>query len=123
MSDFYKEMLQKSIDRQAKEIVDRGATEQDRYGNLLDSVRGRDLEQERIDKHQNIISNIRKNAEENRKQREKEERENSKSLECRVAEIQNRQRREADDFLAKHGDRLKKAEENIRRERNKTYFS
>lgn len=43
MSDFYNELLQRSIDRQAREIVSNGATEQDRYGHLLDSVKGRDL--------------------------------------------------------------------------------
>ena len=40
MSDLYNELLQKSIDRQAKKIISNGDT------HLLDSVKGRNLEQE-----------------------------------------------------------------------------
>ena len=41
MSDLYNELLQKSIDREAKKIISKGATAEDRYGHLLDSVKGR----------------------------------------------------------------------------------
>ena len=43
--DFLHKMLQSSMDREAKRMASNGGvTEQDRYGNLLDCVKGRDLE-------------------------------------------------------------------------------
>ena len=72
-------MLQKSIDRQAKEIISEGATEKERYGHLLDSVKGRDLEQEEKDRRQEVISRIHSNAEAGRARREKKRRNRGKS--------------------------------------------
>ena len=73
MSDFYKEMLQKSIERQAKDIIETGATESDRYGNLLDSVKNRDLDLEEATRRQQMLENIQHNNELSRQQRENEQ--------------------------------------------------
>lgn len=123
MSDFYKEMLQKSIERQAKDIVETGATENDRYGNLLDSVKGRDLEQEEASKRQKMIDNVQHNSESLRQQRKNDNETSSNNLKHIVGNIQRREIQEKNDFLIKHSDRLKKAEETIRKERNKSYFN
>ena len=123
MSDFYKEMLQKSIERQAKDIVETGVTENDRYGNLLDSVEGRDLEQEEASKRQKMIDNVQHNSESLRQQRKNDNETSSNNLKHIVGNIQRREEQEKNDFLAKHSDRLKKAEETIRKERNKSYFN
>lgn len=123
MSDFYNEMLQKSIDRQAKNIAENGATENDRYGNLLDSVKGRNLELEEATKRQNMIDNVQHNNEALRQQHKNDKETASNNLKHIVGNIQRREEQEKNDFLAKHSDRLKKAEETIRKERNKSYFS
>lgn len=123
MSDFYKEMLQKSIERQAKDIVETGATENDRYGNLLDSVKCRDLEQEEASKRQKMIDNVQHNSESLRQQRKNDNETSSNNLKHIVGNIQRREIQEKNDFLTKHSDRLKKAEETIRKERNKSYFN
>lgn len=62
MSDLYNELLQKSIDRQAKQIISSGATAEDRYGHFLDSVKGRNLEQEDADIRNAMISRIADNS-------------------------------------------------------------
>ena len=123
MSDFYKEMLQKSIERQAKDIVETGATENDRYGNLLDSVKGRDLEQEEASKRQKMIDNVQHNSESLRQQRKNDNETSSNNLKHIVGNIQRREEQEKNDFLATHSEKMKKAEETIRKERNKSYFS
>lgn len=60
MTDYLHEMLQKSIDREAKKIVSSGATEEDRYGHLLDSVKGRDIDKEEADSYHERLANIQK---------------------------------------------------------------
>lgn len=62
MSDFLKKMLQNGIDREAKKIVAGGATEEDRYGHLLDSVKNRDLNQEEKDRYNEKISQLRQSG-------------------------------------------------------------
>lgn len=124
MSDFYDDMLKKSIERQAKDIMSAGATENDRYGNLLDSVKDRDLEQEETDRKYNIISNVQRNTELNRRNREIENSKASGTLKNIMSNVQRRELQEKNEIKNKYADRLKRAEENLRREqRNKTYFS
>lgn len=123
MSDFYKEMLQKSINRQAKNISENGATENDRYGNLLDSFKGRNLELEEATKRQDMIDSIQHNSETLRQQRKNENENASNNIKHIVGNIQRKEEQEKNDFLTKNSDRLKKAEETIRKERNKSYFS
>lgn len=123
MSDFYKEMLQKSINRQAKNISENGATENDRYGNLLDSFKGRNLELEEATKRQDMIDSIQHNSETLRQQRKNENETASNNIKHIVGNIQRKEEQEKNGFLTRNSDRLKKAEETIRKERNKSYFS
>lgn len=122
MSDLYNELLQKSIDRQAKKIISNGATEQDRYGHLLDSVKGRDLKQEEADRRNAMISRIADNGKAMREQRERESKEHSNELRKIMNDVRTRDRREAEDFLDRNKKYLGKAEESIRREQDKMYF-
>ena len=123
MSDLYNELLQKSIDRQAKKIMSGGATAEDRYGHFLDSVKGRDLKQEEIDRRNAMISRIADNGKAIADQRERESREYSEKLRRIINDVGTRDRREANDFLNRNKRYLDKAEETIRRERDKNYFS
>lgn len=124
MSDFLKEMLQNSMDREAKKMASNGGvTEEDRYGHLLDSVKNRDLNQEEIDKHNDKISQLRQSCNDKTKQREHENKEHSSNLNRIIRDVESRDRRQADDFLNKNKKYLNKAEETLRRERNKSYFS
>ena len=123
MSDLYNELLQKSIDRQAKKIISSGATEQDRYGHLLDSVRGRNLKQEEADRRNAMISRIADNGKAMREQRERESKKDSRELSRIINDVRTRDKREAQDFLSRNKKYLGKAEETIRREREKKYFS
>ena len=123
MSDLYNELLQKSIDRQAKKIMSGGATAEDRYGHFLDSVKGRNLEQEEADRRDAMISRIADNNNAMREQRERESKEDSAELRRIMNDVRTRDRKEADDFLSRNKRYLDKAEESMRRERNKTYFS
>lgn len=123
MSDFLNKMLQNSIDREAKKIVAGGATEEDRYGHLLDSVKNRDLNQEEIDRHNDKISQLRQSGNDKAKQRERENKEHTVNLNRIINDVESRDRREADEFLTKHKKYLDKAEETIHRERSKTYFN
>lgn len=123
MSDLYNELLQKSIDRQAKKIISSGATAEDRYGHFLDSVKDRNLEQEEKDRKNAMISRIADNSKAMREQRERESKEDSLVLNRIINDVQARERREANDFLNRNKRYLDKAEETIRRERDKMYFS
>lgn len=124
MSDFLHKMLQSSMDREAKKMASNGGvTEQDRYGNLLDCVKGRDLENEEVNKQLDRLSAMHKNAEENRKQREMESAEWSRNMRQIVRDVENREQNRVNDFLTKHKDALDKGRETVRRERDKSYFS
>lgn len=123
MTDFYNELLKKSIDRQASELISGGATEQDRYGHLLDPVKGRNLEQEEDDRRQETLARVQRGREEKRIQRESESLEHSKNLQRTIMDVSNREWREANEFLDRNKKYLDKAKETIKREQNKTYFS
>ena len=124
MSDFLHKMLQSSMDREAKRMASNGGvTEQDRYGNLLDCVKGRDLENEEVNKQLDRISAMHKNSEEGRKQREKESAEWSRNMRQIVRDVENREQNRVNDFLTKHKDALDKGRETVRREQSKSYFS
>lgn len=123
MSDFYKEMLQKSIERQAKEITSNGAIEQDRYGNLLDSVKNRNLEQEEADRRQAILSRIHDNAEKDKKRHEKEAEEFRRNIQKSIIDAERRDRTKMDEYLTKNKEYLDKGREAIRKQQSKTYFS
>lgn len=124
MSDFLQKMLQSSMDREAKRMASNGGvTEQDRYGNLLDCVKGRDLENEEVNKQLDRISAMHKNSEEGRKQREKESAEWSRNMRQIVRNVENREQNRVNDFLTKHKDALDKGRETVRKEKNKSYFS
>ena len=124
MSDFLHKMLQSSMDREAKKMASNGGvTEQDRYGNLLDCVKGRDLENEEVNKQLDRISAMHKNSEEGRKQREKESSEWSRNIRQIVRNVENREQNRVNNFLTKHKDALDKGRETVRREQNKSYFS
>lgn len=124
MSDFLHKMLQSSMDREAKRMASNGGvTEQDRYGNLLDCVKGRDLENEEVNKQLDRISAMHKNTEEGRKRREKESSEWSRNIRQIVRNVENREQNRVNNFLTKHKDALDKGRETVRREQNKSYFS
>lgn len=122
MSELLNELLKKSIEREAKKIASTGATEQDRYGHLLDSVKGRDIAQEEADKYHGNVSQVLNTAKNNRLKREKENAENARNLQRIVSDVENRERREADAFVDRNKKYLDKAKETISRERNKSYF-
>lgn len=124
MSDFLHKMLQSSMDREARKLASNGGvTEQDRYGNLLDCVNSRDLENEEVNKQLDRISAMQKKAEEGRKQREKESAEWSRNMRQIVRDVESREQNRVNDFLTKHKDALDKGRETVRREQNKSYFS
>ena len=123
MSDLYNELLQKSIDREAKKIMSGGATAEDRYGHFLDSVKDRNLEQEEADRRSAMISRITDNNKAMREQRERESKEDSADLRRIMNDVREREKKEADDFVRRNKGYLDKARETMRRERNKTYFS
>lgn len=121
MSDFYKEMLQKSIERQAKDIVNTGATESDRYGNLLNSVKGRDLEQEEKDQLNSHIANVQKNAELRKARQEAEEKEASATMRRIRNDAIRREAEENKAFITRHEDAIKRGKESLRKQ-DKSYF-
>ena len=122
--DFLHKMLQSSMDREARKLASNGGvTEQDRYGNLLDCVNGRDLENEEVNKQLDRLSAMHKNAEERRKQREKESAEWARNMRQIVKDVENREQNRVNDFLTKHKDALDKGRETVRRQQNKSYFS
>lgn len=112
------------MDREDKRMASNGGvTEQDRYGNLLDCVKGRDLENEEVNKQLDRLSAMHQNAEEGHKQREKETAEWSRNMRKIVRNVENREQNKVNDFLTKHKDALDKGRETLRREQNKNYFS
>lgn len=124
MSDFLHKMLQSSMDREARKMASNGGvTEQDRYGNLLDCVTGRDLENEEVNKQLDRISAMHKNSEEGRKQREKESAEWSRNMRQIFRDVESWEQNRVNDFLTKHKDALDKSRETVRREQSKNYFS
>lgn len=122
MSDLYNELLQKSIDREAKKIASTGATEHDRYSHLLDSFKGRNISQEETDKYYDKVSQVLNTAKSDRIQREKEEVESARNLQRIVNDISSRERREAGAFVDRNKKYLDKVKKTISRERNKSYF-
>ena len=123
MSDLLNELLKNSMEREAKKLASNGGvTEQDRYGHLLDSVKGRDIAQEEADKYHGNVSQVLNTAKNNRLKREKENAENARNLQRIVSDVENRERREADAFVNRNRKYLDKAKETISRERNKSYF-
>lgn len=123
MSDLYNEMLQKSIDRQAKKITANGATAEDRYGHFLDSVKGRNLEQEEEDRKNAMISRVADSITTMRERRGRESQEHSKMLNRRINDVKERDRQEVDDYLDRNKRYLDKAKERMKKERSNTYFS
>lgn len=112
------------MDREAKRMASNGGvTEQDRYGNLLDCVKDRDLEMEMVNKQLDTLSRVHKNAENDRKQREKESAEWSRNMRQIIRNVEDREQNRVNDFLTKHKTTLDKGRETIRKEQNKTYFS
>ena len=123
MSDLLNELLKNSMEREAKKLASNGGvTEQDRYGNLLDSVKGRDIAQEETDKYYGNVSQVLNTAKNNRLKREKTDAENARNLQRIVSDVESRERREADAFVDRNKKYLDKAKETISRERNKSYF-
>lgn len=123
MSDLLNELLKNSMEREAQKIASNGGvTEQDRYGNLLDSVKGRDIAQEEADKYYGNVSQVLNTAKNNRLKREKTDAENVRNLQRIVSDVENRERREANAFVDRNRKYLDKAKETISRERNKSYF-
>lgn len=121
MSDFYKEMLQKSIERQAKDIVNTGATESDRYGNLLNSVKGRDLEQEEKDRLNSRVVDLQQANERIRAEREAETKETSATMRRIRNDAIRREANEEKAFVTKYKDAIEKGKESLRKQ-DKSYF-
>lgn len=122
MSDFLNEMLQKSIERQAKNIVSTGATESDRYGGLLDSVKGRDLEQEEKDRLNNRVADLQQANERIRQSREAEAKETSATMRRIRNDAIRREAEEDKAFVTKYKDAIEKGKESLRKQ-DKSYFS
>ncbi len=123
MSDLLNELLKNSMEREAKKLASNGGvTEQDRYGNLLDSIKGRNIAQEETDKYYDKVSNVLNTTKNDHLKREREEAENARNLQRIVSEVESRERREADAFVDRNKKYLDRAKETISRERNKGYF-
>ena len=122
MSDFLNEMLQKSIERQAKNIVSTGATESDRYGGLLNSVKGRDLEQEEKDRLNNRVTELQQANERIRAEREAEAKETSATMRRIRNDAIRREANEEKAFVTKYKDAIEKGKESLRKQ-DKSYFS
>lgn len=123
MSDLLNELLKNSMEREAKKLASNGGvTEQDRYGNLLDSIKGRNIAQEETDKYYDKVSNVLNTTKNDHLKREREEAENARNLQRIVSEVESRERREADAFVDRNKKYLDRAKETISRERNKDYF-
>ena len=122
MSDFLNEMLQKSIERQAKNIVSTGATESDRYGDLLNSVKGRDLEQEEKDRLNSRVVDLQQANERIRAEREAEAKETSATMRRIRNDAIRREANEEKAFVTKYKDAIEKGKESLRKQ-DKSYFS
>lgn len=124
MTDLLNELLKNSMEREAKKIANNGgATEQDRYGHLLDSFKGRDISQEETDKYFDNVSQVLNTAKNDRLKREKKKAENVRKLQRIVSDVESREQREADAFIDRNKKYLDRAKETISREQNKSYFS
>lgn len=122
MSDFLNEMLQKSIERQAKNIISTGATESDRYGDLLNSVKGRDLEQEEKDRLNSRVVDLQQANERIRAEREVEAKETSATMRRIRNDAIRREANEEKAFVTKYKDAIEKGKESLRKQ-DKSYFS
>lgn len=122
MSDFLNEMLQKSIERQVKNIVSTGATESDRYGDLLNSVKGRDLEQEEKDRLNSCVVDLQQANERIRAEREAEAKETSATMRRIRNDAIRREANEEKAFVTKYKDAIEKGKESLRKQ-DKSYFS
>ena len=122
MSDFLNEMLQKSIERQAKNIVSTGATESDRYGDLLNSVKGRDLEQEEKDRLNSRVVDLQQANERIRAEREVEAKETSATMRRIRNDAIRREANEEKAFVTRYKDAIEKGKESLRKQ-DKSYFS
>lgn len=118
MKDLYNELLQKSIDWQAKEIISTGSTQQARYGNLLSATKARDIQQER----ESMISSLERGTSIMKKQRDNESREHSIKLQRILNDVRTREKRQAEEYLSKHKEYLDKGKEVVQREQDKRYF-
>lgn len=121
MSDFLNEMLQKSIERQAKNIVSTGATESDRYGDLLNSVKGRNLEQEEKDRLNSRVTELQQANERIRAEREAEAKETSATMRRIRNDAIRREANEEKAFVTKYKDAIEKGKESLRKQ-DKSYF-
>lgn len=122
MSDFLNEMLQKSIERQAKNIVSTGATESDRYGDLLNSVKGRNLEQEEKDHLNSRVTELQQANERIRAEREAEAKETSATMRRIRNDAIRREANEEKAFVTRYKDAIEKGKESLRKQ-DKSYFS
>lgn len=118
MKDLYNELLQKSIDRQAKEIISTGSTQQAKYGNLLSATNGRDIQQER----ESMISSLERGTSIMKKQRDNESREHSIKLQRILNDVRTREKRQAEEYLSEHREYLDRGKEVVQREQSKSYF-
>ena len=70
-----------------------------------------------------MISRLADNNKAIREQRERESKEDSEELNRIINDVRTRDRREVNDFLNRNKQYLDKAEETVRKERDKNYFS
>lgn len=124
MADLLNDLLKKSMEREAKKMAaNGGVTEKDRYGNLLDSVKNRDIDKEQLDNIYEKAARIRKNAEDSKAERELEREEARRNLNRILLDVNTRDKREADAFVSRNKERLDRAKATIKKEQDKLYFS
>jgi F0F1-type ATP synthase membrane subunit b/b' len=124
MADLLNDLLKKSMEREAKKMAaNGGVTEKDRYGNLLDSVKNRDIDKEQLDNIYEKAARIRKNAENSKAERELEREEARRNLNRILMDVNTRDKREADAFISRNKERLDRAKATIKKEQDKLYFS
>jgi F0F1-type ATP synthase membrane subunit b/b' len=124
MADLLNDLLKKSMEREAKKMAaNGGVTEKDRYGNLLDSVKNRDIDKEQLDNIYEKAARIRKNTEDSKAERELEREEARRNLNRILLDVNTRDKREADAFISRNKERLDRAKATIKKEQDKLYFS
>lgn len=123
MSDLYHEMLQRSMDREAANIVSNKETEKQRYGNLLENIKGRDCGQEEADRKNAMISSLASGTTAMKEKRNRESMEHSAQLQRIIGDVRTRDKREADDFINRNKGYLDRGKEAAEKERRKGYFS